>query len=170
LVTERQIAHWRRSGLLRAGPTELAQARTIAALRRAGVSLTRIRAAAERLRAGWDGDSSCEPLSDGSLLGDAGAGRIAVLAGEVFIRHPDGAWEGDRQPGQLILHGVLPLLDDPSPLPPPGPPRVRRRRDIAVVDDREAILRFVAREDAADEPRGVTGASRGLPARDRQGD
>ncbi|MBL7502173.1 MerR family transcriptional regulator [Frankia sp. CNm7] len=165
LTTERQIAYWRRSGLLRPGPTELAQARTIAALRRAGVSLTRIRAAADRLQASWAAvDPTYDPLSsaaspsprgpaslsDGLASRTAGPSRLAVLGAELFIQHPDGTWEGDSQPGQLVLDGVLPLPGPPSSGPDrserrPGTASTRRR---APGPDREAILQFLAREDA----------------------
>ncbi|MBL7490117.1 hypothetical protein I6A60_36155 [Frankia sp. AgB1.9] len=161
LTTERQIAYWRRSGLLRPGVNDLAQARTIAALRRAGISLARIRAAADRLRASWPDSRGDEPMfeplsggfgpSDGPATGSA---RFAVVAGELFIRHPDGAWEGDRRPGQLVLDGILPLPGSPFAAEPgTGTGQTARRPSVSVTHpraapDRETILRFVTREDA----------------------
>jgi hypothetical protein len=162
-TTERQIAYWRRSGLLRPGATEMAQVRTIAALRRAGVSITRIRAAATRLESSWaswatfhDHEPPFEPFAGGSPLPDpsesatANLPCFAVLAGELFIRHPDGTWEGDSQPGQLIIDGVLPL---PGSVPAAATRAEPRSSDTphrrhAPSPDREAILRFVARENA----------------------
>jgi DNA-binding transcriptional MerR regulator len=94
-VTPRQVDYWRRSGLVHPGAGELTQARAIAALRRAGMSLRRIRAAAERLRT-----PGAAPLREP---------RFAVQGRELFVRHAGGAWEGDRRPGQLILDHVLPL-------------------------------------------------------------
>jgi hypothetical protein len=166
LTTERQIAYWRRSGLLRPGANDLAQARTIAALRRSGISLARIRAAADRLRATWpagdDDGPVFEPLSGGFGPSDAPAGsaRFAVVAGELFIRHPDGAWEGDRQPGQLILDGVLPLPGSPFA---DEPGETLRRPPFSAshpraTPDRETIVRFVTRENA----RPATGRRGGL--------
>ncbi|ONH31134.1 helix-turn-helix domain-containing protein [Pseudofrankia asymbiotica] len=165
LTTERQIAYWRRSGLLRPGTAEMTQARTIAALRRAGVSIARIRAAADRLQASWaavhDHEPPFEPFAGGSPLPGppespaAGLPRFAVLAGELFIRHPDGTWEGDSQPGQLIIDGVLPLPGSASAAATPVQPRAgdATHGRHAPGPDREAILRFVARENAHASPR-----------------
>ncbi|WP_045875949.1 helix-turn-helix domain-containing protein [Pseudofrankia sp. DC12] len=157
LTTERQIAYWRRSGLLRPGVNDLAQARTIAALRRAGISVARIRAAADRLRASWPasgGEPGFEPLSGGFGPPDGPSSqeaRFAVVAGELFIRHPDGGWEGDRRPGQLVLDGTVPLSGSPDAgMPAPRSPVSGRRPHAA--PDREAILRFVSREDARPRP------------------
>ncbi|MDT3440119.1 MULTISPECIES: helix-turn-helix domain-containing protein [unclassified Pseudofrankia] len=171
LTTERQIAYWRRSGLLRPGTTEMAQARTIAALRRAGVSIARIRAASDRLQASWaafhDHDPPFEPFASGSPLpgppesAAAGLPRFAVLAGELFIRHPDGTWEGDSQPGQLIIDGVLPLPGSAPAAATPAEPRSSEAAHgrHAPGPDREAILRFVARENAHATPRRETPSS-----------
>jgi len=184
LTTERQIAYWRRSGLVRPGGSELAQARAIAALRRAGISLPRIRAAADRLRESWSpGNADApgfEPFCDGSALPDgppmglfqraeasahrplaggdgerpAETARFTVLAGELFIRHPDGAWEGDRQPGQLILDGILPLPGAPvaddvqNPTAYRGTEYGRTARPPGLTEGREVILWFLGRENA----------------------
>ncbi|SNQ46862.1 conserved hypothetical protein [Frankia canadensis] len=78
-ITPRQVAHWRRSGLVRDAGRDLTELRVIVALRRAGMSLGRIRAAFEHV---------------------AAAEAHAVYAGELYVRHPDGSWEGDRRPGQ----------------------------------------------------------------------
>ncbi|CAO5243203.1 helix-turn-helix domain-containing protein [Frankia sp. AgKG'84/4] len=101
-ITPRQVAHWRRTGLVRGGSRELADLRMIGALRRAGVSLGRIRAALDRGR--------------GPARADAAAdlARFAVYAGELYVRHPDGSWEGERRPGQLVLEGAVPLLPVPG--------------------------------------------------------
>ncbi|ADP79338.1 helix-turn-helix domain-containing protein [Pseudofrankia inefficax] len=173
LTTERQIAYWRRSGLLRPGVNDLAQARTIAALRRAGISLARIRTAADRLRASWPAGHGDEPVFEplsggfGPSDGPAGSARLAVVAGELFIRHPDGAWEGDRRPGQLVLDGILPLPGSPLAA---QPGQTARRSPFSLTHpraapDREAILRFVTREDA--RPR--SGPSGRDPATGRRG-
>ena len=206
LTTERQIAYWRRSGLLRPGATELAQARTISALRRSGISLARIRAAADRLATSWTAlhghDTLVGAVAGGSPLPAdpestaAGLPRFAVVGGELFIRHPDGTWEGDRRPGQLILDGVLPLpgcapadvtaaemKSGPdrasATLGPAGPsatrpdrvagPSATRPDGVASGDvprrnrvpglDRDAILRFLAREDTHASPRPRTPSS-----------
>jgi hypothetical protein len=158
-VTPRQVAGWRRSGLVDPGAGELAQVRTIAAVRRSGVSLRRIRAAVDRLRA-----SSPTPEADRL--------RCAVHGRELYIRHADGAWEGDRRPGQLVLDHVLPLrpvtgspladeATEPAPpasgpglragrhspgrRPPGGRPPVGEAPEAAA---RAAIRRFVEREQA----------------------
>lgn len=157
LVTERQIAYWRRSGLVRPGAHDLAQARTVAALRRAGISLARIRTAVDRLRASWTAGTgpefAFEPLIGGFALPDRPARQpacFAVVAGELFIRHPNGFWEGDRRPGQLVLDGILPLPGSPAGAEA-GPNAARPRSAVphpAAAPDRETILRFVTREDA----------------------
>ncbi len=101
-ITPRQVAHWRRTGLVRDGSRELADLRMIGALRRAGVSLGRIRAALDR---------GCGPARASARADPA---RFAVYAGELYVRHPDGSWEGDRRPGQLVLDGTVPLLPVPG--------------------------------------------------------
>jgi hypothetical protein len=162
-ITPRQVAGWRRSGLVDSGAEELSQVRTIAAVRRSGVSLRRIRAAVDRLRAS-------SPTPETARL------RCAVHGAELYIRHPDGAWEGDRRPGQLVLDHVLPLrpvdgsvLADRARTPPAsgdgrgdgladGPDLRGRRRspgerrpaagDTPEAAARAAIRRFVEREQA----------------------
>jgi uncharacterized protein (DUF433 family) len=37
--------------------------------------------------------------------------RFAIAGNEIFFQHPDGTWEGDRSPDQLVLHYVLPLQE-----------------------------------------------------------
>jgi hypothetical protein len=157
LVTERQIAYWRRSGLVRPGTHDLAQARTVAALRRAGISLSRIRTAVDRLRTSWTAgfgpEPEFDPLSGGFALPDRPGSQtacFAVVAGELFIRHPDGFWEGDRRPGQLILDGILPLPGSPA-CAEPAAAAARPRPAVPhapTAPDRETIVRFVTREDA----------------------
>jgi hypothetical protein len=110
-TTPRQVAYWRRSGLLSPDRGELAQTRTIAALRRAGMSVARIRAAADRWRtvpAPTCADTPAGAPSD-TPTGPAGQRRFAVHGGELYVQHANGTWEGDRAPGQLVLDGILPL-------------------------------------------------------------
>jgi hypothetical protein len=96
-VTPWQVASWRRAGLVQAGSGgEFAQTRTIATLRRAGVSLRRIRAVVDRLATSRDA-----PLDEL---------RFALHGRELYVSHLGGAWEGDRRPGQFILDHVVPLL------------------------------------------------------------
>jgi hypothetical protein len=97
-ITPRQVDYWRRSGLIDTGFGELAQVRTIAGLRRSGVSLRRIRAAVDRLQ-----------VSGTARTWAAGAGRFAVYGTELYIQHRHGEWEGDKRPGQLVLDYVVPL-------------------------------------------------------------
>jgi hypothetical protein len=134
---------------------------TSAALRRAGISLTRIRAATDRLRASWTaahGDEpTFEPLSNESVTPDrppAKTAVIAVLVGELFIRHPGGGWEGDRQPGQLILDGILPLPGNTDLEPDRNTLRPRpTAAHPPASPDRETIARFVARENGHRSPK-----------------
>ena len=94
-----------------------------------------------------------------------------MLAGELFIRHPDGAWEGDRQPGQLILDGVLPLPGAPVADDVQSPTGYRRTaygrtaRPPGLTEGREMILWFLGRENA--RPRAASSARTpaGLPDR-----
>ncbi|MBE3199629.1 hypothetical protein [Parafrankia irregularis] len=119
-VTPSQLAYWRRSGLVRPGRGELTQARAVAALRRAGLSPRRIRAAAERLRVAADLGAGQQDMGiavgrgTGAPAISARPGprplRFAVYGQELFVQRPDGAWEGDRAPGQLILDGIVPLV------------------------------------------------------------
>jgi DNA-binding transcriptional MerR regulator len=37
--------------------------------------------------------------------------RFAVYGDEIFFQHPDGSWEGGRQPQQLVLRHVIPLQE-----------------------------------------------------------
>ncbi|WP_242424260.1 hypothetical protein [Frankia sp. EI5c] len=103
-VTSSQLAHWRRSGLVRPGRGELTQARAIAALLRAGLSLRHIRGAVERLRL------LPGPEPDGAPAGIQAPLRLAVHGQELFVQRADGGWEGDRAPGQLIIDGVVALV------------------------------------------------------------
>ncbi|EFC85443.1 hypothetical protein [Parafrankia sp. EUN1f] len=119
-VTPSQLAYWRRSGLVRPGRGELTQARAVAALRRAGLSPRRIRAAAERLRVGADLGAGQQDVGIAAGRGTGAPARsarpgpvslrFAVYGQELFVQRPGGAWEGDRAPGQLILDGIVPLV------------------------------------------------------------
>ncbi|MEX5634776.1 hypothetical protein [Parafrankia sp. FMc2] len=156
-VTPRQLAYWRRSGLVRPGRGELTQARAVAALRRAGLSPRQIRRAAERLR-----------LLTGS--GRPGTVRFAVYSQELFVQRAGGAWEGDRAPGQLILDGVVPLVmvdgvavgPLPGGIPPSAtaprsgsaaaPPRTPLRAGPAGVSGRDQIRLFLDGQRDLDRP------------------
>jgi DNA-binding transcriptional MerR regulator len=138
-VTPRQVDYWRRSGLVHPGAGEMSQARAIAALRRAGMSLRRIRAVVERLRT-----PGAAPLREL---------RFAVQGRELFVQHSSGAWEGDRRPGQLILDHVLPLRPvDGAAVPEPAPTAARRPAEAVAARRREAmdtsavIRRYLAAE------------------------
>ena len=166
LVTSRQIAYWRRVGLLLPGRGELTQARALAALRRAGLSPRRIRDAADRL--------SLRP-APGAPAGPPP--RLAVHGQELYVQRPGGAWEGDRAPGQLVLDHVVPLVPlDEMLTGAPGGGRtgtngamgggmdggtdgvdrgadggrpggaLPRRRQPRALPDREEIARYLARE------------------------
>jgi uncharacterized protein (DUF433 family) len=37
--------------------------------------------------------------------------RFAVYGEEIYFQHPDGSWEGGRQPNQLVLRHVIPLQE-----------------------------------------------------------
>jgi uncharacterized protein (DUF433 family) len=37
--------------------------------------------------------------------------RFAVYGDEIYFQHPDGSWEGGRQPNQLVLRHVIPLQE-----------------------------------------------------------
>ncbi|MCM3920995.1 hypothetical protein ND748_04800 [Frankia sp. AiPs1] len=177
-VTPRQVARWRRSGLVRDGGHDLAQLRMIGTLRRAGISLGRIRAAFDRAATGPDAATR-------------GSGydvrRYAVYADELYVQHNDGTWEGDRRPGQLVLDEVLPLrpidvavvtepaarsarstvtrpappdrspgrivpVDPTAPARPTGPARPILPARPIVPADAEAIRRFLAIQDHVERP------------------
>ncbi|MCK9902464.1 hypothetical protein CC117_00365 [Parafrankia colletiae] len=178
-ITPRQLAYWRRSGLVRPGRGELTQARAVAALRRAGLSPRQIRRAAERLRLLTGSDSAAGGLSGASpasaaspAAGRPGTLRFAVYGQELFVQRAGGAWEGDRAPGQLILDGVVPLvLVDgvavgplPGGIPPSAaapragsgsataPPRTPPRAGPAGVSGRDQIRLFLDRQRDLDRP------------------
>jgi uncharacterized protein (DUF433 family)/DNA-binding transcriptional MerR regulator len=109
-VTLRRVDYWRDTGLVVPGVVsslgtrrevrlyrlpELVELRTVAELRRTGISLQHIRNIVEYLRAHYDA-----PLREL---------RFGVYAGEVYFQHPDGTWEGDRAPGQIVLRGAVPV-------------------------------------------------------------
>jgi hypothetical protein len=106
LASAGRVTYWRRSGLIDPDRGELRQLKIVAALRRAGLSGRRVRAALEHLRLGHDGDDV--PVA------------IAVHGREVYVRHRDGSWEGDLAPGQLVFAEFLTLRPlDVDALPPP---------------------------------------------------
>lgn len=110
-ISRRQVDYWSSTGLIEPsasvqvtprrrvrlyGYTELMSLLVAAALRREGVSLQHIRVIVERLRrVGYP-----EPLTQVSF---------AVVADRVYFQHPDGTWEGDVRPDQVVLHQVLEL-------------------------------------------------------------
>jgi hypothetical protein len=118
LASVGRVSYWRRSGLIDPTRGELRQLKIIAALRRAGLSAQRVRAALERLRLSQDVVEM--PVA------------FAVCGREVYVRHRDGGWEGDSAPGQLVFAEFLPLRPlDIDALPafdrlPPRPARTRR--------------------------------------------
>jgi hypothetical protein len=147
-VTPGQVDYWRRCGLVHPGAGELTQARAIAALRRAGMSPRRIRAAAERLRT-----PGAAPLREL---------RFAVHGRELFVQHSSGAWEGDRRPGQLILDHVLPLRPVDGAAVPAQPPARRKAETAATrrreaMDTRTAIRRYLAAESVRSVNRDAAG-------------
>jgi uncharacterized protein (DUF433 family) len=108
-VTLRQLDYWREIGLIepavarRISPrnevrlydfTGLVELRIVGALR-ARLSLQHIRQVIDRLRAGYD-----RPLSEL---------RFAVQDRNLYFQHPDGTWEGGKQPGQIVLAEVIML-------------------------------------------------------------
>ncbi|CAJ60615.1 hypothetical protein FRAAL1966 [Frankia alni ACN14a] len=138
----------------------------IGTLRRAGISLGRIRAALDR----------AATRTDAATRGSGyDVRRYAVYADELYIQHADGSWEGDRRPGQLVLDGMLPLRPiDVALVSAPSArsarstvtrsaPPVRSLGRIAPVDpiaaakpivpaDVEAIRRFLAIQDHVERP------------------
>ncbi|WP_420848554.1 DUF433 domain-containing protein [Protofrankia coriariae] len=73
----------------------LVQLRVVAELRQGGVSLQHVRRVVQYLQAHYRA-----PLSEL---------RFSVRGNEICFQHPDGSWEGDRQPGQLVYSQVLQL-------------------------------------------------------------
>lgn len=68
-----------------------------AQLRSRGVSLQNVRKVVAYLRRAYNYEDPLYELT------------FAVHNGEIYIRHPDGSWEGDRDPGQLVIRSVIPL-------------------------------------------------------------
>jgi uncharacterized protein (DUF433 family) len=133
-----QVAHWRRTGLVTPSMTrrvgnraevilydlgDVIQLRVVAALRSKGLSLQHIRKVVAHLRRDYDA-----PLREL---------RFAEHGGEIYFQHPDGSWEGDRQPDQMLIHEVIPLdewrlrmLRAASRRPEADHGRVVRRRNV----------------------------------------
>jgi DNA-binding transcriptional MerR regulator len=109
-VSARQLAYWESKGLLRPsivlrlGPrsnvrlysfTDLLQLLVVAELR-GYYPLQQIRRLIEHMRSrGYS-----EPLREL---------RFSRLGKEIFVQHPDGAWEGDLQPDQIVFEHVVRL-------------------------------------------------------------
>lgn len=108
-VTLRKVTYWRDTNLVVPAVTspgrsreirlyglpELVELRTVAELRQTGVSLQHVRDIVRYLRNHYDA-----PLRELSF---------GVYAGQVYFQHPDGTWEGDRAPGQIVLKGAVPV-------------------------------------------------------------
>jgi uncharacterized protein (DUF433 family) len=110
-VTVRQVNYWREIGLIepavarRISPrnevrlydfTGLVELRIVGALRNR-LSLQHIRQVINRLRASYD-----RQLTEL---------RFDVQDRNLYFQHPDGAWEGGRRPGQIVLAEVI-LLEE----------------------------------------------------------
>jgi uncharacterized protein (DUF433 family) len=107
-VSERRVAYWEKLGLIkptidkRLGRhvrlyeyTELMSLMVVAQLR-GEVSLQQIRRVVDYLRRlGFP-----EPLTEL---------RFAVIGKDVYFEHPEGHWEHDRPPGQVVIKHVLNL-------------------------------------------------------------
>jgi uncharacterized protein (DUF433 family) len=110
-VSVRRVRYWDQTGLVSPRIKQPATARTtvrlyefddlvelvvVATLLRERISLRHVRKLVAHLRrVGYQA-----PLREL---------RYAVVGDEVFVMHADGTWEGDRQPGQIVLQHVLPL-------------------------------------------------------------
>jgi DNA-binding transcriptional MerR regulator len=110
-VSLRQLRYWDETGLAVPSIKRQLDARTtvrlyafpdlvellaVAAMRRQGISLQHVRRVIDHLRTGGYG----APLREL---------RFAIHRDEVFFQHPDGSWEGDHVPGQIVLAHVIPL-------------------------------------------------------------
>ncbi len=110
-ASARQLRYWDQIGLVTPsferslGPRsnvrlygfgDLVDLVVVATLRREGISLPHVRKVVDYLRRhGYE-----VPLREL---------RYAVSGDEVFFQHPDGSWEGDRRPQQIVLRHVVPL-------------------------------------------------------------
>jgi DNA-binding transcriptional MerR regulator len=111
-VSLRRLRYWEASGLIvpsikRAlsprntvrlyGYQDLLALLVVATLRtQRGMSLQHIRRVVAHLRSRGYG----EPLSEL---------RFATLGQEIYFQHPDGTWEGDLRPDQVVLFGTIRL-------------------------------------------------------------
>jgi DNA-binding transcriptional MerR regulator len=110
-VSARQVDYWQRTGLVRPtvegrltpqrpvrlyGYIELLALLVIVALRQRGHSLQHIRAVVGHLRSrGYD-----RPLTQL---------KFATQGAAVYFQHPDGTWEGEVRPDQIVMHEVIDL-------------------------------------------------------------
>jgi uncharacterized protein (DUF433 family)/DNA-binding transcriptional MerR regulator len=110
-LTRRQVDYWSKTDLVRPvvnlqmsshrqvflySYAETMSLLIVAALKDKGVSVQNIRAIVDRLRE----QGYAQPLTQLAY---------AVVGGRVCFQHPDGTWEGDVRPDQIILHEVLNL-------------------------------------------------------------
>jgi len=109
-LTERQVDYWMRTDLVRPAVdtrvsrrpirlydyVDLMSLLVIAELLDRKISVRHIRRIVTYLR----GQGYAKPLTEV---------RFAVHEKSVYIQHVDGSWEGDRQPGQLVMEQVLKL-------------------------------------------------------------
>lgn len=110
-LTTRQINYWAQHNV--AGPTvehsvtggrltrlydypDLMSLLIAAEMRRRRVSLQHIRHVVDHLRS----RGYARPLTEL---------RFAILAGQIYFQHPDGTWEHDVRPDQVVIHEVLDL-------------------------------------------------------------
>jgi uncharacterized protein (DUF433 family) len=111
-LTLRQVDYWAKTGLIEPSVDNAAFGRrvrlygfvdllalTVAAkLKERNVSLQHIRAIVAHVKTrGYD-----RPFTDL---------QYATLGRRVYFQHPDGSWEGDARPDQLVAREVLPLRD-----------------------------------------------------------
>lgn len=109
-VSRRQLRYWSETGLLRPSISETLGPRTVvrlysfadllallvAASLRQQFSLQHVRKIIEYLRA----QGYARPLTEL---------RFAIDGNAVYFQHPDGSWEGERRPGQIVLSHVIEL-------------------------------------------------------------
>jgi uncharacterized protein (DUF433 family) len=110
-VSVRRLLYWELTGLLRPSIsrrlnlrnavrlytfTDLVALLVIAGIRRRNFSLQQLRKVVEHLK----DRGYAEPLSEL---------RFATAGKEIYFQHPDGTWEGNREPDQIVVHSVINL-------------------------------------------------------------
>lgn len=111
-ISERRLKRWDESGLLKVHTMRqlserntvrlydfaaLIDLRVIAALHDLGRPIHQIHRVLNYIRAHYDYSQPLQQL------------RFAVVGKEILFQHPDGKWEGDAKPGQIVLEQVLHL-------------------------------------------------------------